>query len=240
MGSSVRIPVVLALLCIGLCALGCRKGQQDSQQTDRSKNVTGLTLDGCAADWEGVEPILKEAGLPDRGDRGGFDVKQVYLKTDSRNLYLFARCEPTILKQFADKPVGGQLFEMYLDTDNQVDTGTANMKVSGFYEAPGYDRKIWVTAGVTLDRTTGPRNPTATVFVFQSQDGAFPAGSTWKTTSDDPNASVAPGPDGVEAIIPLDTLGLKPGATVRMLLVEHSHFSDRDGFNETKFTVAGK
>lgn len=224
--------VGIALLALALPLCGCRDRQQNTQKA--SEPSMPITLDGKVDDWAGIVPVLQEAGLPGRGHFDGFDIKQVYLQADAHNLYVFARCTPTIMQQFqeAPDPTGGQLFNLYLDIDNQRDTGRTE-QLSGFYDAVGFERRVWFTVGVTRGGGRPPRNPTATVFAFP--DVNFHTEPGWKSTSSDSDATIAHGPDGVEAAIPLEVVGLKPGVTVRLLVWEHANL--REGFNEFMFTV---
>jgi hypothetical protein len=229
-----RHAVGIALLALALPLSGCSDRQQSTQKA--TEPAMPITLDGRADDWVDIAPVLQEAGLPGRGDRNGFDIKRVYLQADAQNLYVFARCTPSIAQQFeeAPDPAGGQLFNLYLDIDNQRETGSTE-QLGGFHDAVGFDRRLWFTVGVTRGGGQPPRNPTATVFAFP--DVNFQTKPGWKSTSSHSDAKIAHGPDGVESAIPLEAVGLKPGVTVRLLLWEHANFSSREGFNEFMFTV---
>lgn len=234
-----RILVVLVLLsCVLTFSPGCRRDQQSTQHRSASLPAW-LSLDGSLADWKGVTPIVQEVGLPGRGSFNGINVTRLFLKTDSRNLYLFACCEPSVASRFQEANTTCGLFDMFLDTDGRADTGTPNTKRSWNDGLPGSDCKIVVGSGIIVDLLSRKSKPNATAWVLRCQNGVFPGKPAWETDSDDATAYIAHGPDGVEVAIPLDALGLKPGATVYALVVEGSHFSDEQALNEITFTVAG-
>lgn len=235
---SVRAVMVVGLLGGVLLFPGCREDQRDQETNqDPATPAMPIGIDGKAEDWAGVEPVLQEAGKAGSEKEFGFDIKQVYLQADTKHLYVFARCTPTVQQEFEQNPdpSGGELFKLYLDVDNDERTG-ASENLGRIYEAVGYDRRLWFTVGLTTGGGKPARDPTATVHAFPNLD--FRAARVWASTSSDDGAMIAHGPDGVEAAIPLDVIDIEPGTTVRLLLWESANFANLEAFNEFTFVLS--
>lgn len=229
--------LLLVVLACGLtCWSGCHKDQQSAQHAPARRSGR-LVVDGSLDDWERAKPVLREVGLAGRGMFSGFDVTRLYLKTDSRYLYLFACCEPSVASRFEEDPTTCGLLSMFVNTDGRADTGTPNTTRLWSEGLPGSDCKIVIGSGVSTDLVTRKSKPEAVVMVFRWQNGGFPVEPSWEADSDEATGAAAYGSDGVEIVVPLSVLGLKPGAYVRALVVEDSHFANEDALNEISFGV---
>ena len=232
------IRVVMLMVCVGSWGFGCSKDAADSQGADASHASTPVTVDGNAAEWEGCTPLIQEAGLPGRGDFDDVDIKQVYVRTDTNNLYLFARCNPSIQDFFAEKPVSQGLFAVFINASGQLDNA-AGKDADTIDGLPGYDCKISFVLGMFLDLTTQKGHPSIDIDVSIRNNETWSPDS-WKANSDDQKAAVAFGKDGVEACIPLSAIGITPGAKVGVLFCEDAHFADNDAINKAEFSTAGE
>lgn len=203
----------------------------------KANTPTASSPVGLAKQWEGVEPLVREAGLPGRGSFNHIDVKQVYIKTDPQNLVLFACCQPSVEGAFTEDAKSYGILTIYMDTDGRADTGTPNKETSWHEGLPGSDLQIDVGMRIYVNVLTHKSQP-AVSFQVRRWTGNSWGSPVWSADSHKPNGPVAHDKDGIEASIPLATMGLKPGAKVRMLLVENAHFMEQGALKEATFTVA--
>ncbi len=230
-----RTFIVLAVSV--LLVIGCR----DSDSTTGSgysKPSSKIKIDGCVDDWADIAPLWAEAGAPGRGKfERSIDLKQVYLTNDTDYLYVFICCSPTVRKRYDANPVSGNLGYMYFDTDNDSATGCKGVDGFDYGKIDGYEVRAWLPLGVFLG--TGGSGPFALCELRGvGADGSFSKGKQlYDHKSNDPDALIAHGKDGVEFAVPLEVLGVKLGRTVRVLLHEDAHVFEKAGFSEGVVTL---
>ena len=195
-----------------------------------------FNLDGKADDWAGIEPLWEEggtAGLPFYDD-SFIDIKQVYFKNDPQYLYVFMRIYPTVEERFRKHRVGGYIGYLFLDTDNNPQTG--KKPVEGF--EPEYYRgnEIMVDIPIGVLTDSDQSSPTVSYGIYNHEDGFRGVKYADRQNSLDEGSLIAHGPDGVEFALKLRAMKLTPPTTLRVML--HEFGSDAQSVGQLTIQAA--
>lgn len=188
-----------------------------------------FALDGSLQDWAGIEPLWAEGGALGRGPfKSNIDIKQVYFKNDPRCLYVFMRIDPSLEERFKISATGDILGDLYIDTDNNPNSGSG--AVGGFEarQYKGYEIRIYLPVGIMSDPDEKYPYVAYEIRPLEGDNFSANAISRWESYSE--GSLIAHGPEGIEFALPLETLGLTLPATVRVLLAEHSHWGEEQGY----------
>jgi len=226
----------LVVLSFGVCSKSNKVDESEIGPLENAPSGPTLlfTLDGSMTDWIGQEPLWRETGVEGRGPfEESIDIKQVFFKNDDKFLFVFMQLSPTIEERFKISGSGDIVGYLYLDTDNDPETGSSEVvKYAGFTEDKyrGYDVKVFLPVGV-MSSSKGEKTPHVGYEIRSLDNTEFSAMSEFKQNSFSSQALIAHGKDGIEFALPLDKLGLQPPKVVRILLSEQSHFSKKEGFS---------
>jgi hypothetical protein len=195
-------------------------------------------LDGKADDWAGTAPFWEEAVPAGAGlGESGIDIKQVYFKNDTQYLYGFMRISPTIEERFKISPTGSIIGDLFLDTDNNPQTGSnaAEGYESDLYK--GYEVRIHIPVGV-LNSSDGQSVPLVGYEVYTHEGGFYGINYAARQDSTDEGALIAHGPDGVEFALSLEAMKLVVPATFRAMLSQHAKSAGEEGSSVGQLTLA--
>lgn len=224
----------LVILSFGVCSKSKTVDESEIRPTENAPSGSTLlfTLDGSIKDWSGIEPIWNEAGAEGQGAfEHSVDIKQVYFKNDDRYLYVFMRCTPTIAERYKIHPYSDIMGDLYFDIDNDPATGSGKLfaldELKG-EEYKGYEVRVWIPIGV-MSSSKG-ETPYVSYDIRSLDNAEFSHMSDFKQNSFSSRDLIAHGKDGIEFALPLDKLGLQSPKTIRVLLAEQSHFSQKEGY----------
>jgi hypothetical protein len=195
-----------------------------------------FSLDGSLKDWAGIVPLWNEGGAAGQGTfESNVDIKQVYFKNDAQYLYVFMQTVPSIEERFKISKTGDILGDLYIDTDNDPNSGSG--AVGGFEaeKCRGYEMRIYLPIGVMSYPES--KIPYVAYEVRPLEGVDFSANATVRWESFSEGSLIAHGPEGVEFAIPLESCGLTLPATVRLLLAERSHWSEEQGYTVGQLTL---
>ena len=227
----------MLLLVAVVSVTGCKKGPRETTP------ATKYAVNGAMDDWGEDTCVLAEAGKTGTKFPNAIDVKQVHIDNDSSYLYVFLQCSPTPAQRYKVEQSTGGIASFFFDTDNDRTTGSKGAAVHFHpHKQDGLEVEVKLEIFVTSEWRPG-----------QGVSGSHGCGwgaSLWNadrqefvavrddkqsfmpySTKDTPEL-IADGTDGVEVCIPLDQLGVQPGATVRILFREDANSWDKEGFNE--------
>ncbi len=224
----------LVILSFGVCSKSKTVDESEIRPTENAPSGSTLlfTLDGSIKDWIGQEPLWRETGVEGRGPfEESINIKQVFFKNDDKFLFVFMQLSPTIEERFKISGSGDIVGYLYLDTDNDPETGSSEVvKYAGFTEDKyrGYDVKVFLPVGV-MSSSKG-KTPCVAYEIRSLDNAEFSHMSDFTQNSFSSQALIAHGKDGIEFALPLDKLGLQPPKTIRVLLAENAHFSKKEGY----------
>ncbi|MDA1050410.1 MAG: hypothetical protein O3C40_08000 [Planctomycetota bacterium] len=246
--------VVFTVCLISFIAGGCGKTATSPSQAEQKQTPAGarqplgttggdtasitVTLDGEANEWLGTPPVWEEAGAAGPGPfESDIDIKQVYMVNDKEHLYVCLRTNPSLQARYARAPGGGELCDLYFDTDNDAQTGCKDVDGFDFGQINGYEMKAWIPVGV-YSGTDGDGPFVTYALLRADKNGDFTLSAPVESqSSQDPGALIAHGEDGVEMAIPLEVLGVDAGATVRLLLKEAADPFAKERYSEGTYTL---
>lgn len=224
----------LVILSFGVCAKSNKVDESEIRPQENAPSGPTLlfTLDGSIKDWNGIEPLWNEGGAEGRGvSEHNVDIKQVYFKNDDQYLYVFMRCTPTIAERYKITPYSDIMGDLYFDIDNDPATGSGKLfaldELKG-EEYKGYEVRVWIPIGV-MSSSKG-KTPCVAYEIRSLDNAEFSHMSDFTQNSFSSRALIAHGKDGIEFALPLDKLGLQSPKTIRVLLREQSHFSQKEGY----------
>lgn len=226
----------ILLLVVVVSVTGCKKAARETT------SATKYAVDGAMDDWGEHTCVLAEAGKTGTKFPNKIDVKQVHIDNDSSYLYVFLQCSPTPAQRYKVEQSTGGIMSLFFDIDNDRTTGSKGAKVH-FHpdKQDGLEVEVQLEIFVTSEWRPGRGvsghhgcgwkaslwNADRQEFVDLDDKQLFLPYSTKNTPE-----LIADGKDGVELCIPLEQLGIQPGATVRILLREAANSWDKEGFNE--------
>jgi len=200
-------------------------------------NLVSISVDGKASDWQNVQPVWEEGGAAGAGDfPDSIDVQQVYFCNDEAFLHVFLRVSPTIQTHFDDTAVGGELCDIFLDTDDDSATGCKDVDGFGYGKINGYDFKLWVPVGVSSS-SDGIQPLVSYDLRRPDASGQFMHESVAASRSLEPDALIQHDTEGVEMSIPLKSLDVKAGSTIRLLFKESADPFDKKRYTEGTYVV---
>jgi len=213
-----------------LLSTPCSKSKKMEQTAVAPAESRLFSIDGNLQDWETRLPLWKEGGAEGRGTfETNIDVKKVYITNDSHFLFVFLQCSPSVVERFKLSPSGGVIGDLYLDTDNNPQTGSGPVATFNGEKFSGYELRAWIPIGVLTSQGQSEPYVACEIRPFTGDD--FSAFGIYRTESGAEASNIAHGPDGVEIALPLDSLGIKTPATIRILLAENSHLFQEDGYS---------
>lgn len=196
-----------------------------------------LAIDGNNNDWNS-EPLVKEIG--DTG-RGSFDTEidatQLYVNNDAKYLYFFFGTRPSFAEKYVENKTTGSFCDVYIDIDNNPNSGCRNVTGFSFGKITGYEFKLWMPIG---QYATATENGTfASYSLLEAKDdGSFSLSNPiLEERSLEDTEFIAHGRDGVEMKVPLDILGIKIGDHINLLIVENTHIFTKEGYTKTQYTL---
>ena len=195
-----------------------------------------FVLDGNAQDWAGIEPLWAEGGAPGPGpSESSIDIKQVYFKNDAQCLYVFMRIYPTIEERFKKFPAGDIIGDLFIDTDNNPQTGSnaAEGYESELYK--GYEVRIHLPVGVMS--SGGQSTPYVAYEIYTHEGGFYGINVVDRQDTMEEGSLISHGPDGIEFALKLEAMKLIVPATFRVMLAEQSHFGGEEGNSVGQLTL---
>jgi hypothetical protein len=211
--------------------------QLESQEEPSAPAVSLLfTLDGKAEDWAGIEPFWTEGGAPGPGPfESSINIQQVYFKNDAQYLYAFMRISPTIEERFKKSPSGDIIGDLFLDTDNNSQTGSnaAEGYESDLYK--GYEVRVYLPVGImsSSDRSF----PYVGYEIYTHEGGFYGINVVARQDTTNEGSLIAHGPDGVEFALSLEAMKLAVPATFRVLLSEQCRSTGEEGKSVGQMTL---
>lgn len=248
--SKTRFLAVLASVCV-VFSSSCKKtGEPESMEIPAEAvqmNIQGETeapatpllfaLDGKADDWAGIEPFWADGGAPGPGPfEFSIDIKQVYFKNDAQYLYVFMRISPTIEERFKVSPSGGIIGDLFLDTDNNPQTGanSAEGRESDLYK--GYEVRAYLPVGVISSSDTS--DPYVGYEIYNHEGGFYGMNVVVRQdTMMGDGVLIAHGPDGVEFALSLEAMKLVAPSTFRVMLSEQCRSGGEEGNSFGQLTL---
>ncbi len=229
----------MILLVVVVSVTGCKKGARETTP------ATKYAVNGAMDDWGEHTCVLTEAGKTGTKFPNKIDVKQVHIDNDSSYLYVFLQCSPTPAQRYEVEQTSGGIMSLFFDIDNDRTTGSKGAEVHFHPDKQdglevGVQLEIFVTGewrlgqGMSVHHGCGWKaslwNADRQEFVDQDDKDLL---RHYPYSTEDTPELIADGKDGVELCIPLEQLGVQPGATVRILLREAANsWGDKEGFNE--------
>jgi hypothetical protein len=146
---------------------------------------------------------------------------------------------PSVQARYEKTGKSGTIGKLYFDVDGKKETGCRGVLGFKYGNIEGYE----VAASLTLGIYSGRRGTGCLVsYHLQAvnEKGKFGFSSRIKggeQMSHKRGSRIAHGRDGVEFSIPLKILGLRPGRTVRLLLVENAHVFEKEGYSEARVAL---
>lgn len=231
----------LSILVI-LFSLSCKKSQKPQpaeipqEPVQKAASQFLVTLDGKIQDWAGTEPLWNEGGMAGRGAfESNIDIQQVYFKNDSQYLYAFMRISPTIEDRFKKSPTGGIIGDLFLDLDNNPNTGSNAFEGREEEKYKGYEARVHLPVGVITSE--GKSSPFLGYEVYRHEGGFYGINTVDRQDTMSEGALISHGPDGIEFAVRLDILKLALPTTIRVMLAEQSHFGKEEGYSVAQLTL---
>jgi hypothetical protein len=192
-----------------------------------------IIIDGLSNDWEGLEPVVREIGLPlDRSTQlmENFDVKEFFLAYDEANLYFLITIEPGVSDYFSKTQAGGYVGDIYLNSDSDLKTGCKDTYLSGYGNITGYDYRIWIPTGMGSTKGSAP-------FAFVSYEvcptkdnrKGFSMSEVAEANSMESPTIIQFSGKYIEFSIPLKVLGIKHGLEIEGIFQEFANSSKKEG-----------
>lgn len=198
---------------------------------------TGVKIDGALDDWKPGGPLIAEAGASGRGSFNGIDVKAVYVRNDSKNLYFFLATVPSLEAWFAETESSGGLCDIYIDTDNDSTTGCKDVLGFDYGEIAGYEFQIWMPVGQYSDENGTGVYSTYSLLPLDEDRKFNIANNVAEKSSMEDKQFIAHGKQGVEFAVSLQALGLSIGDTINLLIVEQAHSFDKEGYTKAQYSI---
>lgn len=196
-----------------------------------------ISVDGEASEWQDVDPVWEEGGAPGSGDfPDSIDIQQVYFSNDEAFLHVFLRASTTVQERFEDIGSSGELCDIFFDTDNNSATGCKDVDGFDYGKINGYEFRLWVPLGVQSGNE-GIQPFVSYELMPTDESGQFMFDSVAASQSLEPNGLIQHGGEGVEMSIPLKSLGVKAGSTIRLLFKESVDPFDKQRYNEGTYTL---
>ena len=194
-------------------------------------------IDGIKTDWISP-PLLKEIGGTSRGSfSDGIDATQLYVSNDAQYLYLFIGTSPSFGARFKKNKSSGNFCVVYIDSDNNQSTGCSNVIGFRYGKINGYEYKVNMPIGIYFNQDGTGTFATYSLTGVQD-DGKFSALEViQEKSSHEDKDFIAHGKDGVECKIPLASLGVKSGSTIKLLIAENIHIFKKEGYSKTEYTI---
>ena len=178
-----------------------------------------LTIDGNKNDWNS-EPLVKEIGGTGRGSFDtDIDATQLYVNNDAKYLYLFFGTQPSFAKRYVKQKTTGAFCDVYIDIDNNPNSGCRNVIGFDFGKITGYEFKLWMPIG---QYASPKENGTFAAYSLLGtrDDGDFSfLEPIFEKKSFEDTEFISHGRDGVEMKVPLDILRIKIGDHINLLIV---------------------
>ena len=240
---SIRAVVFVVSLLTVSCADASSESEAGSPAAKSPNSIPKVTkgqirIDGLDKDWSGIDALIDEVGLPSEGGSGGFDVKKLYLAYDEQNLYFLITMDKGVDEYLAQKQSSGCIGDIYLDTDNKSDTGCINKMMFAYGNITGYDYKIWIPTSSGIMRA-GKKYPSVTCEVYRpnKQRNSFFGFAIYEHRSSEDNSKIQFSGKNVEFLIPLETLNVKKGITVKAVFAESANQFNKNGNTPFSFVL---
>jgi hypothetical protein len=194
-------------------------------------------LDGKADDWAAIAPFWEEVGPAGSGlGEHSIDIKQVYFRNDAQYLYVFMKISPTIEERFKMHPFGDIIGNLFLDTDNNPQTGSnaAEGMESDAYK--GYEIRVWIPVGV-LTSSSGESSPTVSYEIYTHEGGFRGINRADLQNTMDEGSLIAFGPDGVEFALKLEVMKIAAPASYRVMLDQHASAAGDQSYSIGQLTL---
>ena len=197
-----------------------------------------FNLDGLPTEWSDEQIILKECGVAGEGVFKAIDVKEIYLNNDENFFYFYFKMNKSIKDQFAKKG-GADFLDIYIDIDRNDKTGCKGVNGFDFGNINGYEyelRTSLVTKGHTegLDFIVDSYYLNALI-VAPEKDGIFFFDFLFEP--DNPEKYIHDSQEGVELALPIKSLNITKGDTVKFLFVERNNLLIQEGYNQIDYTL---
>lgn len=192
--------------------------------------------DGKAGDWQAVEPVVTFPAGNQSATCDDFGMQRISVADDSRHLYFFFETRPSIADCFSGSGRTCGLGEIFIDADNNPDTGDRGEQRYNYSRSPGYDYNLKLVIGQFFDFGGKPEPYVEYSLKSVRKDGTFePFGSGESTRKS--SKQIAFGPDGVELAIALRDLQLAPGATIRLRFEDDARMYEEEGQSELLYRI---
>ena len=201
--------------------------------------VTSLLfkLDGRADDWAGIAPFWEEVGPAGSGlGESSIDIKQVHFKNDAQYLYGFVRISPTIGERFKVSPTGDIIGNLFLDTDNNSQTGSNAAEGMESEAYKGYEIRIWIPVGVVTSGS-GESFPSVSYEIYTHEGGFYGINRADLQNTMDEGSLIAYGPDGVEFALRLEVMKIAVPANFRVMLDQHASSAGDQSYSVGQLTL---
>lgn len=206
----------------------------DKTNTTPSASAMTIQLDGTIGKWSDKKPAWDNGPAPADQPPDKIHIGKVYFDNDGSFLYAFVQCSPSVADRFKETQFSGDIGGIFVDPDNNPDTGSAAEGHSTNPNDRGYKTKIYLALGAVGDKPmAGYQLFRFTGKYLEDNNGFNEEVPHSDQNSFDQNALIAFGKDGVELAIPLDQLGLRAGATAR-IMIEPSAPDQGTGFTTYK------
>lgn len=211
--------------CCGLLLiLGC-KGSPPAGSANSNGPATTIKLDGTVDKWLKKTPVWDNGPVPADISPRDIHIMKVFFDNDSHYFYAFIQCSPTVQDRYKVTQFSGAIGQLYFDADNNPETGGPSLMGDSNPKARGYKIKVYLPLGVFSGTSGGGAFASYEIYRFTGQNLDDNSGFNAKIPNSDqddmhPNTLIADGKDGVEVAIPLEMLGMKPGAMARIMIQE--------------------
>jgi hypothetical protein len=194
-------------------------------------------LDGKADDWARIEPFWEEVGPAGSGlGEHSIDIKQVYFKNDAQYLYAFMKIKPTIEERFKVHPFGDIIGNLFLDTDNNSQTGSNAAEGTESDAYKGYEIRVWIPVGV-VSSSSGESFPSVSYEIYTHEGGFRGINRADRQNTMDEGSLIAFGPDGVEFALKLEALKIAVPASFRVMLDQHASAAGDQSYSLGQLTL---
>jgi len=215
------------------------KSVEVAVETEAAANTYLFKLDGNFEDWGEIEPLWDEGGAEGHGTREtNIDIKQVYFKNDDQYLYVFMKISPTLVERFQTEESTGIVGDLYFDTDNDPSTGGTYILLWDTEKYKGYEVRVWIPLG--YETWSGETTKYVGYQLYMAEEGSFSGLETFSQKTTKKDSLIAHGPDGIETALPLDKLGIKVPATVRVLLAEFCNNGEEEGYDVATLSLVSE